>query len=85
VRWSLQIARIHGIAIRVHVSFLLVLPLLAPLFAAQLQAAARAMELPAPGTALPPLVWGVLMTLGLFAAVLLLELAHALYAVAHGG
>ena len=39
MRWSLPLGRIRGISLKLHVSFLLVIPLLAPAFAAQLGAA----------------------------------------------
>jgi len=83
MRWSLPLGRIRGISLKLHVSFLLVIPLLAPAFAAQLGAAlsSRGVE---PGMGLL-LGYGVLMVLGLFASVLLHELAHALYALSHGG
>ncbi|MCI0569467.1 MAG: site-2 protease family protein [Myxococcaceae bacterium] len=82
---SLQIARVRGIPLKVHVSFLLVLPLLAPLFAARLRMAAEASGVPPGRLGGSPLLWGLGIALALFVSVLLHELAHALYAVARGG
>jgi Zn-dependent protease len=81
MRSSLPLARIRGIPLRVHVSLLLALPLLSPLFASQLHEAARGAD--ATG-GLPPLLWGLGVAVGLFATILLHELAHALYARARG-
>ncbi|HLT29934.1 MAG TPA: site-2 protease family protein [Myxococcaceae bacterium] len=82
MRWSLPIGRVRGIPLLLHVSFLLVLPLLAPIFGAQLSLARG--EPPA-FLSMPTLTYGVAMVVGLFASVLAHELAHALYALAHGG
>lgn len=82
MRWSLPIGRIRGIPLLLHASFLLVIPLLAPIFGAQLSLARG--EPPAL-LSTPTLTYGVLMVVGLFASVMAHELAHALYALSHGG
>lgn len=77
---SFRIARIAGIPIRVHFSFLLVLPLLAVLFGRVFAEAARLAGV-APGMpGLTPFVWGFLLAVALFLSVLVHELSHALYA-----
>src|SRR5690606_37360879 len=78
------LGRIRGIRLKLHVSFLLVLPLLAPAFSAQLGRALTDAGGTPPGFGLMA-GFGVLMVLGLFASVLAHELAHALYALSHGG
>jgi Zn-dependent protease/CBS domain-containing protein len=85
VSWSFQIARIRGIPLKAHVSFLLVLPLLALLFSAQVRGAAQATQVPPGQLEGGSLLWGLLVALGLFLSVLLHELAHAFYALSHGG
>lgn len=78
---ALTIARVRGIPVRLHVSFLLVLPLFAYLMA-------RAYF--APGdepTAWPDTwgwIWGALLALGLFGSVLLHEFAHSFMALRLG-
>lgn len=84
MKGSLQIARVRGIPIKVHLSFLLVLPLLAALFASRMQLAAEAAGVPGRPLMALFLLWGLGLALGLFLTVLLHELAHALYAVKHG-
>ncbi|MHB8584759.1 MAG: site-2 protease family protein [Thermoplasmatota archaeon] len=75
---SITIARIAGIPIRLHVSFLLALPIFAYLMAAAYFA---------PSGVWPTemgWIWGSLLALGLFASVLLHELAHSTLAMRRG-
>ncbi len=82
---SFSIGRIRGIDLRIHITFLLILPLLAYAFAQAFEAAARAAGI-APGHLIgSPIVWGLGMAVALFAAVLVHELCHALYAIHAGG
>lgn len=67
--WSLRIARIAGIDVRLHLSFLLMLPLGAMLFG---------------GSGAAGMLFGALMVVLLFGSVLLHELGHALTARALG-
>jgi len=80
-----QLGSIRGIPIRIHVSFLLVLPLLAFGFARGIVEAARLAGIPAESLSGGPAIWGLLVALALFLSVLLHELAHSLYAIARGG
>jgi Zn-dependent protease len=79
-----KIASIRGIPIKVHFTFLLVLPLLAFAFARTFREAASVAEVPA-GQLGSPLLWGLGLALALFVSVLLHELAHSLYALRRGG
>lgn len=79
-----KIGSIRGIPIRIHFTFLIVLPLLAFLFSRVFQDAARLAEVP-PAELGNPLLWGLGIALALFLSVLLHELAHSLYALRKGG
>lgn len=84
-RSSFLVARIHGIPIRIHVTFLLVLPFLAYSFGQRFAEAARIAGA-SPGELVgPPWLWGLAIAIALFASVLVHELAHSLYALRHGG
>lgn len=84
-RGALRIGSIAGIPIRIHVTFLLVLPLLAFGFGRVYRDAARLAGIPAERLAGSPFLWGLVVALGLFASVLVHELAHSLYALRRGG
>jgi Zn-dependent protease/CBS domain-containing protein len=84
-RSGFQLFMIRGIPIRVHYTFLLVLPFLAYLFGQSFSAAAVLAGVPASDLSGPPWAWGLAVALALFASVLVHEFAHSLYAVAHGG
>ena len=84
-RNGFQIGTIRGIPIRIHYTFLLVLPFLAYVFGQNFVGAARLAEVPADRLSGPPWLWGLLVAFALFASVLVHELAHSLYAVSHGG
>lgn len=79
-----KIGSIRGIPIRIHFTFLLVLPLLAFGFARAFREAASVAEVP-PSQLGSPLLWGLGLALALFLSVLLHELAHSLYALRKGG
>lgn len=85
MRGAFRIATIRGIPVRLHFSFLLVLPFLAVLFGRAFRAAAEAAAVPAERLVGHPLLWGLGLAVALFLAVLLHELAHALYALRKGG
>lgn len=84
-RHGFRIFTIRGIPIRIHYTFLLVLPFLAYLFGRSFADAARLAGVPADALSGPPWAWGLLVALALFASVLIHELAHSLYALSHGG
>ena len=84
-RFEYRIATVRGIPIRVHLTFLLVLPLIAYGFAGQLAAAARLAGIPAESLGGSPWLWGLALALALFGSVLLHELAHSAYALRTGG
>lgn len=84
-RQGFQIGTIRGIPIRIHYTFLLVLPFLAYGFGQNFVGAARLAGVPADRLSGPPWLWGLLVALALFASVLVHELAHSLYALSHGG
>src|SRR5262249_28013069 len=85
LRGGFRLFSVRGIPIRVHYSFLLLLPLLALSFARVFETAERMSRIPPERIAGASLAWGSFVAVALFAAVVLHELAHALYAIAHGG
>ena len=85
MRGAFRIGSVGGIPIRLHFSFLLVLPLLGYLFARQLRAAAEVAGVPAWELGGHPYLWGLGLVVALFGCVLLHELAHAFYALYRGG
>jgi Zn-dependent protease/CBS domain-containing protein len=82
---GLRIATIRGIPIRVHVTFLLALPLVAWGFARAFVAAATIADIPPGRLGGAPWAWGLLVAIVLFLSVLVHELAHSLYAQRRGG
>jgi Zn-dependent protease/predicted transcriptional regulator len=81
---GLRIGSIRGIQIRVHFTFLLILPFLAFSFARAFQSAARVAGIPAAQIAGTPWMWGLGVAVALFASVLIHELAHSLYGLRAG-
>ena len=80
-----RIGTIKGIPIRVHYSFLLILPFLAYQFGLLFRSAASHAEVPREMLGGNPFIWGLGLALALFASVLIHELAHSLYALKKGG
>ncbi len=80
-----RVATIRGIPIRIHVTFLLVLPFIAYGFGKAFVSAARFANVPPLQIAGGPWLWGLGVAVALFASVLMHELAHALYALRAGG
>jgi Zn-dependent protease/predicted transcriptional regulator len=72
--WTLF--RVSGIPVRIHFTWIFVAAYLAFLFTREFSALARAAHIQDANVLLAPWVWGVLLTLALFACVLLHELAH---------
>ncbi|WP_239470252.1 site-2 protease family protein [Archangium violaceum] len=81
----MKIATLRGIPIRVHFTFLLVLPFLAWLFGQAFRNAADAADVPPERLMGSPLLWGLGLAVALFLSVLVHELAHSLYALRKGG
>ncbi len=84
-RSGFQIGTVRGIPIRIHFTFLLVLPLLAYGFGRSFAEQARQAGVPVGGLAGSPYAWGLGIAVALFLSVLVHELAHSLYALSHGG
>lgn len=84
MRGAFPIFRVRGIPIRVHWTFLLILPFLATAFGRGYVDAARLAGIPPEGLTWAPWLWGLLLAVGLFASVLGHELAHSLYALRTG-
>jgi Zn-dependent protease/CBS domain-containing protein len=85
VRAAFKIATLRGIPIRVHFTFLLVLPFLAWLFGQAFRNAADAADIPPERLMGSPLLWGLGLAVALFLSVLVHELAHSFYALRQGG
>jgi Zn-dependent protease/CBS domain-containing protein len=85
VRGAIRIATLRGIPIRVHYSFLLVLPLLALLLSRGFATEAATGGVPPERVLGAPLLWGLGLTVALFLSVLVHELAHSFYALSKGG
>lgn len=84
-RSTFLVARVRGIPIRIHFTFLLVLPFLAYSFGQRFVDAARFASTAPERLVGSPWLWGLAMAIALFASVLVHELAHSLYALGHGG
>jgi Zn-dependent protease/CBS domain-containing protein len=85
VSGAIRIATLRGIPIRLHYSFLLVLPLLAWLFGQAFRNAAETADVPPERVLGHPLAWGLGLVVALFLSVLVHELAHSFYALRKGG
>jgi Zn-dependent protease len=81
---SLTILRVRGIPIRAHWTLLLILPYLGWMFAMHFAKVAQTANVPPEGLALHPMIWGLLLAIGLFISVLLHELAHSFVALRAG-
>ncbi len=84
-RTTFLVAHVRGIAIRIHFTFVLVLPFLAYSFGQRFEDAARFASTAPERLVGSPWLWGFAIAVALFASVLVHELAHSLYALGHGG
>lgn len=84
-RGSLTLFRVRGVPVRAHWTLLLILPYLAYVMSVQFGAITRAAGVSPDAVVFPPVVWGVLLAIGLFASVLLHEGAHVVLARRYGG
>jgi Zn-dependent protease len=82
---SLTLFRIRAIPVRAHWTLLLAVPYLALVLSIQFRAVAELAGVPHEQLALPPLIWGLVLALGLFASITLHELAHSFVAIRFGG
>jgi len=81
---SVTIGRIFNIPIRLHFSFLLVIPILAVIFRNNLQLIAQHIGISPDNLQINPFLLGLIMALALFLSVLLHELAHSFVAKRKG-
>ena len=84
-RGSVRLFRVRGVPIRAHWSLLLILPYLVFVLSAQFGAVTSAADVPREALTLPAWVWGFILAIGLFASVVLHELAHVFVATRFGG
>ncbi|HEU4730400.1 MAG TPA: site-2 protease family protein [Kofleriaceae bacterium] len=82
---SLTLFRIRGVPVRAHWTLLLVLPYLALVLSIQFRAVAELADVPRDQLVLPPLIWGLVLAIGLFVSITLHELAHSIVALRFGG
>ncbi len=85
MRGSLTLGHIRNIPIRVHFTLLIIIPYLAYLMAAQFRSVTQLAGVSDQAMTLPPLLWGLLLAVALFACILAHELGHALLALRFGG
>src|SRR5512140_1362263 len=82
---SLRLFSVRGVPIRAHWTLLLILPYLAFVLSIQFRSVASLAGVEDAHLLLPPLIWGAVLALGLFASITLHELAHTVAAVRFGG
>jgi len=81
---AIVIGRIYGIPVKIHFTFLLIIPFIAWVLGSNFYLIAERAGIPLGNLLLNPYVSGLIMALALFISVLLHELAHSLVAQKHG-
>lgn len=84
VSGGVKILQVRGIPIRLHWTFFLILPYVAFIMARRFQMFAELAETNGEALILPPLAWGFILAVLLFASVLLHELGHVFVALMQG-
>jgi Zn-dependent protease len=84
-RGSFTLFRVRGVPLRVHWSLLLILPYIAVVFSGYFARVASVADVSPERIHVPPLFWGALLAIGLFASIALHELAHTMVAIRNGG
>ncbi len=82
---SVTVFRVRGVPVRLHWTLLLVIPYLAVALSYQFRSIAHLAGVEKADLTLPPLVWGALLAVALFASVAVHELAHTFLALRFGG
>src|SRR5688572_13752197 len=82
---SLTLFRVRGVPVRAHWTLLLSMMWMTPVFALRFGDVARVSGVDPAAVVLPPIVWGLLVAIGLFASVAVHEMAHTLVALRAGG
>ena len=82
---SLTVLRVRGVPIRLHWTLLLFVPYLAFVLSAQFAMVERVARMERVRLHIPPLVWGALLAIGLFASIAIHELAHTFMTKRYGG
>ena len=82
---SLTLFHVRGVPVRAHWTLLLALVWMTVLFSTRFAAVARLSGVDPQAIVLPPLAWGLLVALGLFASVAVHEMVHTLIALRAGG
>jgi Zn-dependent protease/predicted transcriptional regulator len=83
-RDSIKLGTVSGVPIRIHFTWLFAAAYLIAVFTVQFSRLARAADVADAHLLLPPIVWGILLTLALFACVTLHELGHVFVARRRG-
>jgi len=82
---AVTLLRVRGVPIRAHWTLLLILPYLALALSSQSSEVAELAGVPSAELRMPPIVWGALLAVGVFASVTIHELAHVRVAMRFGG
>src|SRR5688500_10733246 len=84
-RDSITLFHFRGVPIRAHWTLLLVVPYLAMVLSLEFREVVSQAGVSDTRVVLPPLAWGAILAVALFASVALHEIAHTLVAQRYGG